>query len=180
MCHASSRRPARALAGCCVVLLALALPAGADPLAADPLITAVPAAAPAITTEPEACREPFAQAAAELDKDALRRLAGECRDPAVTALLRNRAEHAERLRQLKVMSGLLRYGTGNADQTRLAQCRMYTALAEAFAERMQRAHPAARPTALAELNLAYEQSIHIAERTIAGHERIVGLPTAPR
>jgi len=164
MCHASSRRPRRIDRRRFGDTAAAAVRWHLIGIGDCPAEQLPAAAAPASPEQEALAREPFAQAAAELDKDALRRLAGECRDPAVTALLRNRAEHAERLRQLKVMSGLLRYGTGNADQTRLAQCRMYTALAEAFAERMQRAHPAARPTALAELNLAYEQSIHTCRR----------------
>jgi hypothetical protein len=158
------------LSGALVALL-FSLPTRADPLPAD---------ADPLATEPSACAKPFANEAAMAEPPVLLELAARCREPGVAALFRNRAEHAERLRQLKVMSGLLRPGSGNTDQTRLSQCRLFTALAEAFAERLQREQPAALPQALAQLNLAYAQAIHIAERTIAGHERIVGLPTAPR
>jgi hypothetical protein len=129
--------------------------------------------------EPAACRAPFSAAATGAAAEALVALAARCREPAVAALLRNRAEHAEQLRRLAVMSRLLRQGA-NTDQVRLTQCRVYAGLAEAFAERLQREDPSALPRALAQLNLAYEQAIHIAERTLQGHERIVGLPAGPR
>jgi hypothetical protein len=162
-------RPPLALA-LCAALLAPAQAAADAPSGAD---------ATRASTEPAACRAPFSAVATEAAPETLAALASRCREPAVATLFRNRAEHAEQLRRLAVMSRLLRQGA-NTDQVRLTQCRVYAGLAEAFAERLQRADPSALPRALAQLNLAYEQAIHIAERTIQGHERIVGLPAGPR
>jgi hypothetical protein len=163
-----------ALVTCLAAGLATVLPAQAGTPAAGAIGGPEPA------TEPHACRAPFAEQEPIMDPAAVSALAERCEDPAIAALLHHRAEHAEQLRRLELMSRLLRPGHTNTDQTRLTQCRLYTALAEAFAERMQREHPAALPAALAQLNLAYEQAIYIAERTIRGHERIVGLPSSPR
>ncbi|WP_295885824.1 hypothetical protein [uncultured Thiohalocapsa sp.] len=148
----------------------------ADAASAAPTLT--PTQAPVAPTEPAACGTPFSAAATTAAPQELLQLAARCRDPAVAALLQHRAEHAEQLRQLELMSRLIRHG-GNNDRVRLTQCRLYTGLAESFAARMHREDPAALADLLAQLNLAYEQAIHIAERAIAGRERIVGLPTAP-
>ncbi len=169
--------------------VALALPLMAQS-ATPPTVAATPVAATPVAdtpsraaAEPAPCRDPFGADARGAHPGALGSLARRCREPAVAELLAMRAEHAEQLRRLRVMSGLLRprggHG-GDTDRARLAQCRMYAALAEAFAERLQRERPSARAAALEQLNLAYAQAIHIAERAIAGHERIVGLPDAPR
>jgi hypothetical protein len=149
------------------------------PVQAQPEGTAAPQARATPPSEPDACRQPFGAGATGAAPASLRAIAGHCHDPVVTRLLANRAEHAEQLRRLGLMSRLLRRGS-NTDRTRHTQCRLYTGLAEAFAERMQRERPAARSAALEQLNLAYEQAIHIAERTLAGYERIVGIPAAPR
>jgi hypothetical protein len=154
-----------------LVAAAIGLPALAESPAAAP--------GPFPEAEPAICRSPFSTAATDMAPQALLAHAEHCTDPAVATLLRNRAEHARQLRGLEIMSQLLRQA-GNTDRARLSQCRLYTALAEAFAERMQREEPGARAAALAQLNLAYEQAIYIAERTIQGHERIVGLPASPR
>jgi hypothetical protein len=177
MCHVRLFRRKLGAARCPLLWLALCavaiMPARA---AADGPKSAEAEPSPA---EPAACRAPFSAAATDADPDTLAALAAGCQQPAVAALFRNRAEHAEQLRRLELMSRLLRQGA-NTDQVRLTQCRVYAGLAEAFAERAQREDPSARQRALAQLNLAYEQAIHIAERTIQGHERIVGLPTRPR
>lgn len=177
MRHVHPARP-NLLAACCRILcLALCAVAITPARAAPEGATSAQAASP--PAEPAACRAPFSAAATGADPDSLTALAARCREPAIAALLRNRAEHAEQLRRLELMSRLLRQGA-NTDQVRLTQCRVYAGLAEAFAERLQRDDPSALPRALAQLNLAYEQAIHIAERTIQGHERIVGLPSQPR
>lgn len=171
---ASHRRRALALSSALLLLgAAIGLPALAEPSA--------PAASsgPLPEAEPAVCRSPFSPAAADTAPQALLAYAEHCTEPAVAILLRNRAEHAKQLRGLEIMSQLLRQGS-NTDRARLSQCRLYTALAEAFAERMQREEPGARAAALAQLNLAYEQAIYIAERTLQGHERIVGLPVSGR
>lgn len=160
-----------------VLLALLAATLAPQTQAADSMSAASPRP-PGALTEPTACAALFSAAATTAAPESLLQLAARCRDPAVAALLRHRAEHAERLRQLELMSRLLRHG-GNNDRVRLTQCRLYTGLAESFAARMHREDPGALADLLAQLNLAYEQAIHIAERAIEGRERIVGLPTAP-
>ncbi len=167
------RRTALASAALLLVGAVVGLQAHAEP----PSHATAPESPPA--PEPAACGSPFSRAATEIAPQALLAQAAHCADPLVAKLLRNRAEHAKQLRGLAFMSQLQRQG-GNNDHARLSQCRMYTGLAEAFAERMQRDDPAALPAALAQLNLAYSQAIYIAERTIKGHEHIVGLPMSPR
>lgn len=171
---ASHRR--RALALSSALLLpgaAIGLPALAEPSAL------AASSGPMLEAEPAVCHSPFSPAAADTAPQALVAYAEHCTEPAVATLLRNRAEHAKQLRGLEIMSQLLRQGS-STDRARLSQCRLYTALAEAFAERMQRQEPGARAAALAQLNLADEQAIYIAERTLQGHERIVGLPVSGR
>lgn len=132
------------------------------------LATAAGAAA-----EPSACKDPFASEGASAE--ALRTIAEHCRDPQVARLFSNRAEHAERMRDLRLLSRMNRRGMNN-DGARLEQCRVYVGLAEAIAAGRWRKGP----DVLAALNLAYAQSIHIAERTIRGYDSIVGLPQAGR
>lgn len=167
------RRTGGAPSALLLMAAAIGLPALAEPPAP------AAASAPLPQAEPRVCRSPFSPAATDIAPQALLADAEHCTDPAVATLLRNRAEHAKQLRGLEVMSQLRRQA-GNTDRARLSQCRLYTALAEAFAERMQREEPGARAAALAQLNLAYEQAIYIAERTLQGHERTVGLPLNPR
>lgn len=129
------------------------------------------ATATGVNAEPAACAHPFAFG--DASAETLRGVADDCRDPQIARLFANRAEHAERMRDLRLLSRMSRPGMDN-DGARLEQCRVYVGLAEAIAARRWRT----APDVLAALNLAYAQSIHIAERTIRGYDSIVGLPQA--
>jgi peroxiredoxin len=59
---------------------------------------------------------------------------------------------------------------------RLEQGRIYVALVEAFAVRAW----AQQPSVIDEVNLAYDQSIRIAELTIGGYDLLVGAPAPAR
>ena len=59
---------------------------------------------------------------------------------------------------------------------RLEQERTDVALVEAFAVRAW----ARQPSVIDEVNLAYDQSIRIAELSIGGYDLLVGIPTAAR
>ncbi len=133
--------------------------------------------APGIADEPIACREPFAGhiSASSASPADLRAVARRCSANAIGRLYYKRAYHAELMTDLRLMSQL-RKGYAAADRMRLEQGRIYVALVEAFAVRAW----AQQPSVIDEVNLAYDQSIRIAELTIGGYDLLVGAPAPAR
>jgi hypothetical protein len=138
--------------------------------AATSLVLAATLADHALATPANGCPDAFDTGVQQASPAQLRSIAADCDDPSVAALFYNRAYHAELLDDLALLARLHRAGS-NTDRLHWEQRRIYIALAETFA-----AEAAGSNSQIADqLNLAYEESIRIAERAINGYERMADL-----